>query len=58
LETLKINEQSVTNFDRDGIHLSRIGTKQYYRSLRLAILHASEELEYIILIACLVLPLG
>jgi len=32
-------------FDRDGIHLSRIGTRKYYRRLRFAILHALEELE-------------
>lgn len=42
---LRLMNSPLQIFDRDGIHLSRIGTKKYYRSLRLAILHALEELE-------------
>ena len=37
---LRLMQSPMDILDKDGVHLSALGTKKFYRSLRLALLHA------------------
>ena len=43
---LRLIDSPLPIFDFDGVHLSTIGLKKYYRSLRLAIMHALDAIHY------------
>lgn len=37
---LRLINSPLDVLDKDGVHLTTLGTKKFYRSLRLALLHA------------------